>query len=116
MGDSKKTKIEELEKAAKEPAKKTWGASSSSSNSKLETENADLKKQVEDLKKKATSSTTSWGRSNSSAEVEKELVKQELEDTIAKHELLEENYVVEKAKLTMERDEMKTEYDKMKSD
>merc|ERR1712223_381312 len=114
--DSKKTKIEELEKAAKEPPKKTWGASSSSNNAKLESENADLKKQVEELKKKATSSTTSWGRSNSSAEVEKELVKQELEDTIAKHELLEENYVVEKAKLTMERDEMKTEYDKMKGD
>merc|ERR1712113_765926 len=114
--DTKKTKIEELEKAAKEPPKKTWGASSSSSNSKLESENADLKKQVEELKKKATSSTTSWGRSNSSAEVEKELVKQELEDTIAKHELLEENYVVEKAKLTMERDEMKRDYGTIKSE
>merc|ERR1712012_790956 len=114
--DSKTSKIAELEKAAKESPKKTWGTSSTASTSKLESENAELKKQVEDLKKKSTSSTTSWGRSNSSAEVEKELIKQELEDTIAKHELLEENYVVEKAKLTMERDEMKTEYDKMKSD
>ena len=34
-------------------------------------------------------------------------IKQELEDTIAKHELLEEEYVVAKAKLQMERDEMK---------
>merc|ERR1712203_1103238 len=54
--------------------------------------------------------------SNSSAEVEKELIKQELEDTIAKHELLEEEYVVAKAKITMERDEMKTEYNDMKND
>merc|ERR1712141_383735 len=83
---------------------------------KLESENADLKKQIEELKKKPTSSTSSWGRSNSSAEVEKELLKQELEDTIAKHELLEEEYVVAKAKITMERDEMKAEYAKMKND
>merc|ERR1712226_1059554 len=113
--ESKTAKIAELEKASKESPKKTWGASTTNT-SKLETENADLKKQVEELKKKATSSTSTWGRSNSSAEVEKELIKQELEDTIAKHELLEENYVVGKAKLTMERDEMKTEFDKMKSD
>merc|ERR1712154_135667 len=35
--DTKTTKIEELEKAAKEPPKKTWGASTSNSTSKLET-------------------------------------------------------------------------------
>merc|ERR1712141_422999 len=111
--ESKGIKIAELEKAGKESPKKTWGQNSTT---KLETENADLKKQIEELKKKPSSTSATWGRSNSSAEVEKELIKQELEDTIAKHELLEENYVVEKAKLTMERDEMKTEFDKMKSD
>ena len=40
-------------------------------------------------------------------------LKQELDDTIAKHELLEEEYVVAKAKLQMERDEMKADYDAM---
>merc|ERR1712226_867828 len=113
--ESKTAKIAELEKASKESPKKTWGASTTNT-SKLETENADLKKQIEDLKKKPTSATGSWGRQNSSAEVEKELLKQELEDTIAKHELLEEEWVVAKAKLGMERDEMKAEYNGMKND
>merc|ERR1711997_964821 len=111
--ESKGIKIAELEKAGKESPKKTWGQNSTT---KLESENADLKKQIEELKKNPPSTSKSWGRSNSSAEVEKELIKQELEDTIAKHELLEEEYVVAKAKITMERDEMKTEYNEMKND
>ena len=100
--ENKTNRILELEKAAKDSSTKTWGAASSST-SKLETENADLKKEIEKLKAKPTSTSSSWGRSNSSAEVEKELLKQELEDTVAKHELLEDEYVVAKAKLTTER-------------
>ena len=100
--DAKESKVVELERA-QSSAKKTWG-SNSSGNASLQAENDELKKQIEELKKKANNPVSR------SREV------QELRQEIDKHERLEEEYVVAKARLQAERDEIKNEYNNLKKE
>ncbi len=102
--DAKEAKIAELERSQAN-AKKTWGSANSPS---LQTENDDLKKQIEELKKRSNNPISK------SREVQE--LKQELDTNTAKHERLEEEYLVAKSRLQNERDDIQREYDAMKKE
>lgn len=106
--DSKAVQITELQK--ENQTKKSWGASSGNGQN-LQSENDALKKQIEELKNNAKSSV---GTSATSREVQ--ALKKELKDTTSKYELMEEEWVTTKAKLTTEKEEMDGEYNSMKKD
>ena len=99
--DTKENKIKDLERDLKN-AKPTVGIGSST----LQTENDKLKKEIEDLKKNK-SSTSSYGTN-------KEV--RDLKEQIAKHETTEEQLVIAKAKLSTEKEELESEFQSLRGD
>ena len=96
--DTKDVKIKDLEKELATSKKAaTTSSATNGSSAALKTENEKLKKEIEELKSKSGSGSSSYAAS-------KEI--KDLKATISKHELSEEQLVITKAKLTTEKEEL----------
>merc|ERR1712223_1666821 len=100
--DTKDVKIKDLEKELATSKKAaTTSSATNGSSAALKTENEKLKKEIEELKSKSGSGSSSYAAS-------KEI--RDLKAAISKHELSEEQLVISKAKLTTEKEELEGEH------
>jgi len=110
--DEKKKKVRELEDKISDIEEK-WAKSkriNQQRKDKIDKLEQDLEKQGE----KQSSGGSSWEVTKLNREIE--TLKKEKGEVVKKHEQLEEEYVVLKAKLTMEKDDMSSGYGNMKDD
>merc|ERR1711915_924883 len=110
--DEKKKKVRELEDKISDIEEK-WAKSkriNQQRKDRIDKLEQDLEKQGE----KQSSGGSSWEVTKLNREIE--TLKKEKGEVVKKHEQLEEEYVVLKAKLTMEKDDMSSGYGNMKDD
>jgi len=112
--DEKKMKVRELEEKISDIEEK-W-AKSKRINQQRKDKIDKLEQDLEAEKK--VKETANGGSSNDSTKLNRELetLRKEKAEVVKKHEQLEEEYVVLKAKLTMEKDDMSSGYGNMKDD
>eukprot|EP00092_Neocalanus_flemingeri_P038095 GFUD01041465.1.p1 GENE.GFUD01041465.1~~GFUD01041465.1.p1 ORF type:complete len:1997 (+),score=598.99 GFUD01041465.1:524-6514(+) len=109
INQQRKDKIDKLEQDLESNSK---GGSACTDSSHLEAEN-----KVKELEKQIASKSnggSSWEVTKLNKEID--TLKTEKSEVLKKHEQLEEEYVILKAKLTMEKDDMSSGYGNMKDD
>merc|ERR1719499_1595949 len=110
--DEKKKKVRELEEKISDIEEK-W-AKSKRINQQRKEKIDKLEQDLEKLGEKQSSGGSSWEVTKLNRDIE--TLKKEKGEVVKKHEQLEEEYVVLKAKLTMEKDDMSSGYGNMKDD